>query len=64
LGPESLKKNQTTRTGFKSNPPWFSKNKLQHIQLSDTTETLWSNKKKVFLAANPPDVFGGNSDKK
>ncbi len=46
-GSENLKKNGQTsptsphvvREGFKKNSPHSSKNKLQHIQLSDTTGT-------------------------
>ncbi len=59
------------RGGFKKKTPGSAKNNLWHIQLSDTTGT--SNNigfygqmklKKSFLAANPPDVFGANRDKK
>jgi len=49
-----------------------SKNKLQHIQLSDKTGTSngtgfcgkMKQKKNSFLAANPPDGFGAHMDKK
>ncbi len=79
LGSESLKKYQTAPTsphvvweGFKKNSPHSSKNKLQHIQLSDTTGTSNGTgfygqmklEKKSLLAANPPDGFGANRDKK
>ncbi len=57
---------------FKKNSPHSSKNKLQQIQLSDTTGTSNGTgfygqmklKKKAFLAANPPDEFSTNRDKK
>ncbi len=54
----------------RKNDPSSSKNKLQHIQLSDMTGT--SNRtgfygqmkqKKSFLAANTQDGFGTHSDK-
>ncbi len=78
LGSESLKKYQTTPTsphvvqmGFKKKTTGSSKNKLQHIQLSDTTETSNTTgfygqmkKKKSFLPANPPDGLSANRDKK
>ncbi len=78
LGSESLKKKSnipyiTTccSEGFKKNSPSSSKNKIQHIQLSDTTGTsngtgfyVRLNWKKSFLAANPPDRFSTNRDKK
>ncbi len=57
--------------GFKKNYPNSSKNKLQHIQLSDTTGT--SNRtgfygqmklKESFLAVNTQDGFGEHRDKK
>ncbi len=58
--------------GFKENCPHSSKNKLQQIQLSDTTGTLKGTgfygqmklEKNSFLAANPPDEFSTNRDKK
>ncbi len=57
--------------GFKKNSPHSSKNKLQHIQLSDTTGTsngtgfyCQMKLEKSFLAANPPDEFSTNRDKK
>ncbi len=53
------------------NSPHSSKNKLQQIQLSDTTGTSNGTGfygqmilKKSFLAANPPDEFSTNRDKK
>ncbi len=56
---------------FKKNCPHSSKNKLQQIQLSDTTGTsngtgfyCQMKLKKSFLAANPPDEFSTNRDKK
>ncbi len=59
------------RDGFKENSPHSSKNNLQHIQLSDTTGTsngtgLYGHMKlkNSFLAANPPDEFSTNRDKK
>ncbi len=72
------KKNQTSptsphvvREGFKENSPHSSKNKLQQIQLSDTTGTSngtgfngQMKLKKSFLAENPPDEFSTNRDKK
>ncbi len=76
-GSENLKKNcQTSPTslhvweGFKKNYPSSSKNKLQHIQLSDTTGTSHGTdfydqmKLKIsFLAANTRDGFGEHRDK-
>ncbi len=59
--------------GLKKKNPGSSKNKLQQIQLSDTTGTingtgflLWSDEteKNSFLATNPPDEFSTNRDKK
>ncbi len=57
------------REGFKKNDPRSSRNKLQHIQLSDTTGTsngtgFYDQMKlrKSFLAANPPDEFNTNRD--
>jgi len=57
--------------GFKKNPLHSSKTKLQHIQSSNTTRTSKESGfygqirlKNIFLAANPPDGFGGNRDKK
>ncbi len=46
--------------GFKKNYPSSSKNKLQHIQLSDTTGTSNGQMKKKIgvLAANAQDGFG------
>ncbi len=48
-----------------------SKNKLQHIQLSDTTETSngtgfygQMKQKNTFLTANTQDGFGEHMDKK
>ncbi len=45
--------------------PHSSKNKLQQIQLSDTTGTSLSDEteKNSFLAATPPDEFSTNRDK-
>ncbi len=77
-GQKPKKKNQTSpisphvvREGFKKNCPHSSKNKLQQIQLSDTTGTSngtgfygQMKLKKSFLAANPPDEFSTNRDKK
>ncbi len=76
-GQKTLKKNYQTapisphvvREGFKKNSPQSSKNKLQHIQLSDVTKwdwLLWSDetKKMSFLAANTQDGFGEHRDKK
>ncbi len=77
-GQKPKKKNQTSpisphvvREGFKKNFPHSSKNKLQQIQLSDTTGTsngtgfyCQMKLKKSFLAANPPDEFSTNRDKK
>ncbi len=69
------KKNQTSpksphvvREGFKKNSPHSSKNKLQHIQLSDTTGTSngtgfycqMKMKKIAFWTATPPDEFSTN----
>ncbi len=59
------------REGFKKNYPHSSKNKLQHIQLSDTTGTSNATdfygqmklKRKSFLPVNPPDGFSTNRDK-
>ncbi len=62
---------RVVQMGFKKNDPHSFKNKLQHIQLSDTTGT--SNEtgfygqikqKKWFLAANTQDGFGEHRDKK
>ncbi len=79
LGVRNLKKIYQTspksphvvREGFKKNSPHSSKNKLQQIQLSDTTGTsngtgfyCQMKLKKKFLAANPPDEFSTNRDKK
>ncbi len=53
--------------GFKKKLPRSSKNKLQHIQLSDTTGTSNGTcfyKKMSFLAANTQDGFGEHGDKK
>ncbi len=57
--------------GFNKNYPSSSKNKLQHIQLSDTTGTSngtgfygQMKLKKFFLAANTQDGFGEHRDKK
>ncbi len=57
--------------GFNKNDPSSSKNKLQHIQLSDTTETsngtdfyCQMKQKKSFLAANIQYGFGEHRDKK
>ncbi len=57
--------------GFKKNCPSSSKNKLLHIQLSDTTETsngtgfyAQMKQKNSFLAANTQDGFGEHRDKK
>ncbi len=58
--------------GFKKNDPSPSKNKLQHIQLSDMTGTLNGTgfygqiklKTYCFLAANTQDGFGEYRDKK
>ncbi len=57
--------------GFKKNYPSSSKNKLQHIQLSDTTGTSngtgfygQMKLKMIFLAANTQDGFGEHRDKK
>ncbi len=52
--------------GFKKNYPSSSKNKLQHIQLSDMTGTSngQMKKKKSVLAANAQDGFGEHRDKK
>ncbi len=69
-------KNQTAptlphvvREGFKKNCPSSSKNKLQHIQLSDTTVTSNGTgfygqiKQKIcLLAANTQDGFGEHMD--
>ncbi len=77
-GQKTLKKNQTASTsrviweGFKKNYLSSSKNKLQHIQLSDTTGTSNGTgfyrqmkiKKNSFLAANTQDGFGEHRDKK
>ncbi len=59
------------RKGFEENSPHSSKNKLQQIQLSDTTGISNGTGfygqmilKKSFLAANPPDEFSTNRDKK
>ncbi len=78
-GSENLLKNGQTDHSphvvwevFKKNDPSSSKNKLQHIQLSDTTRT--SNgpgfygqmklRKLAFLAAHTQDGFGERRDKK
>ncbi len=58
--------------GFKKNDPSPSKNKLQHIQLSDMTGTSngtgfygqMKQKTYCFLAANTQDGFGEHRDKK
>ncbi len=57
--------------GFNKKYPSSSKNKLQYIQLSDTTATSngtvfygQMKKKKSFLAANTQDEFGEHRDKK
>ncbi len=78
-GQKTLEKNcQTVPTsphvvweGFKKNSPSSSKNKLQHIQLSDTTGTSngtgfygQMKLKMSFLAANTQDGFGEHRDKK
>ncbi len=68
----SPKSPHVVREGFKVNSPHSSKNKLQQIQLSDTTGTSNGTgfygqmklKKNSFLAANPPDEFSTNRDKK
>ncbi len=57
---------------FKKKTPRSSKNKLQHIQLSDTTGTSngtgfcgqIKQTKNCFLAANPPAGFSKNRHKK
>ncbi len=54
--------------GLKKTPN-SSINNLQQIQLSDTTSNGTGfygqmKLKKSFLAANPPDGFGANRDKK
>ncbi len=54
--------------GFKKNYPRSAKNKLQHIQLSDTTGTSngfygQMKLKESFLAANSPYGFSTNRDK-
>ncbi len=73
---KTKKKGQTAPTsahvvqeGIKKNYPHSSKNKLLHIQLSDTTGTSngtgfygQMKQKKSFLAA--PDGFGEHGDKK
>ncbi len=61
------------RQGFKKNYPCSSKNKLQHIQFSDTTGTSsgtglygklkMKTKKLAFLTANTQDGFGQHRDK-
>ncbi len=58
------------REGFKKNSPSSSKNKLQHIQLSDMTGTSngtgfygQMKLKMSFLAANTQDGFGAHRDK-
>ncbi len=78
-GQKTLEKNcQTVPTsphvvweGFKKNSPSSSKNKLQHIQLSDMTVTSngtgvygQMKLKMSFLAANTQDGFGAHRDKK
>ncbi len=58
--------------GFKKNYPISSKNKLQHIQLSDITGTSngtgfygqMKQKNTYFLAVNSHDEFGEHQDKK
>ncbi len=57
--------------GFKENSPRLSKNKLQQIPLSDRTGTSNGTNfygqiklKNNFLAANPPDEFCTNGEKK
>ncbi len=57
--------------GFKKNSPSSSKNKLQHIQLSDMTGTSngtgfygQMKLKNELLAANTQDGFGAHRDKK
>ncbi len=80
LGQKTLKKikknSQTAPTsprclgGFQEKCPSSSKNKLQHIQLSDTTGTSnWTGfygqmKLMSFLAANTQDGFGEHRDNK
>ncbi len=56
--------------GFKNNYPRSSTNKLQHIQLSDTTGTSngtgfygQMKQKKQLLAANTQDGFGEHRNK-
>ncbi len=78
-GQKTLKKCQTAptsphvvREGFKENSPCSSINKLQHIQLSDTTGTSngtgfygqMKQTKNSFLAANTQDGFGEHRNKK
>ncbi len=76
-GQKTLKNSQTAPTshvvweGFKKNYPSSSKNKLQHIQLSDTTGTLngtgfygQMKLKMSFLSANTQYGFGEHRDKK
>ncbi len=79
-GSENLKKYcQTAPTslhvvweGFKKHYPSSSKNKLQHIQLSDTTETSngtgfygqMKQTKNSFLVANTQNGFGAHRDYK
>ncbi len=67
----SPKSPHVVREGFKKNSPHSSKNKLQQIQLSDTTGTsngtgfyCQMKLKKSVLAATPPDEFSTNRDKK
>ncbi len=57
--------------GIEKNYPSSSKNKLQHIQLSDTAETSIGTgfygqmkQRNSFLAANTQDGFGEHRDKK
>ncbi len=57
--------------GFKENSPQSSKNKLQQIQLSDTTGTSngtvfygQMKLKKLLFGTNPPDEFSANRDKR
>jgi len=71
-----IKKCQTAPTsphvvweGFKKNDPCSSKNKLQHIQLSDTTGTsngtgFYGQMKQKNELYNTQDGFGEHRDKK
>ncbi len=77
-GQKPKKKNQTSpklphvvRESFKKNSPHSSKNKLQQIQLSDTTGTSNGTGfygqiklKKIAFWQQPPDEFSTNRDKK